>query len=58
MPGGGGVQGSAYLIGGASVQLLTNGSITLAPIRTGVGVRLGGNVGYLKYTPRPTWNPF
>lgn len=54
----GGVQGSAYLIGGASVQLLTNGSMTLAPIRTGVGVRLGGNVGYLKYTPKPTWNPF
>ncbi|MGI9426301.1 MAG: DUF1134 domain-containing protein [Hyphomicrobiaceae bacterium] len=54
----GGVQGSAYLIGGASVQLLTNGPVTLAPIRTGVGLRLGGNVGYLKYTPRPTWNPF
>lgn len=53
-----GVQGSAYFIGGASVQLLKNGDVTLAPIRTGVGVRLGANIGYLKYTRRPTWNPF
>ncbi|MGI9411287.1 MAG: EipA family protein [Hyphomicrobiaceae bacterium] len=53
-----GVQGSAYVIGGASVQLLANGGVTLAPIRTGVGLRLGANVGYLKYTRRPTWNPF
>lgn len=54
----GGVQGSAYVIGGASVQLLKRDNITLAPIRTGVGLRLGGNIGYLKYTRRPTWNPF
>ena len=54
----GGVQGSAYVIGGASVQLLKNGRITLAPIRTGLGLRLGANLGYLKYTSQPTWNPF
>ena len=54
----GGVQGSAYVIGGASVQLLKNGPVTLAPIRTGVGLRLGANIGYLKYTSQPTWNPF
>lgn len=54
----GGVQGSAYVVGGASVQLLKAGKVTLAPIRTGVGLRLGANVGYLKYTRRPTWNPF
>jgi hypothetical protein len=30
----------------------------VAPIRSGLGLRLGANVGYLKYTPRPTWNPF
>jgi len=53
-----GVQGSAYFIGGASVQLLKNNDVTLAPIRTGVGLRLGANIGYLKYTRRPTWNPF
>lgn len=54
----GGVQGSAYVVGGASVQLLNAGNVTLAPIRTGIGFRLGANIGYLKYTPRPTWNPF
>jgi len=54
----GGVQGSAYLVGGASVQLLKAKDVTLAPIRTGVGLRLGANIGYLKFTRRPTWNPF
>jgi len=34
------------------------GDIVVVPIRTGVGFRLGANVGYLKFTPRPTWNPF
>lgn len=54
----GGVQGSAYLVGGVSVQFLKAGGVTLAPIRTGVGLRLGANVGYLKFTRRATWNPF
>ena len=53
-----GVQGSAYVVGGAGVQFLRSSKITLAPIRTGVGLRLGANIGYLKYTRRPTWNPF
>jgi hypothetical protein len=30
----------------------------VVPIRSGVGARLGLNVGYLKFTPTPTWNPF
>lgn len=54
----GGVQGAAYLVGGVGVQLQKNGEVTLAPIRSGLGVRLGANVGYLKYTRNPTWNPF
>ena len=54
----GGVEGAAYFIGGLGVNFERNDNITLAPIRTGVGVRLGANIGYLKYTPRPTWNPF
>ena len=53
-----GVEGAAYLIGGLGVNFERKDNITLAPIRTGVGVRLGANIGYLKYTPRPTWNPF
>lgn len=54
----GGVDGSAYLVGGAGVTFLQNDPVIVAPIRAGIGLRLGANVGYLKYTHRPTWNPF
>jgi hypothetical protein len=54
----GGVEGSAYLVGGLGVNLQERGNIVLAPIRTGVGARFGANVGYLKYSGRPDWNPF
>ena len=53
-----GVQGSAYFVGGVGIQYQTHGNVTLAPIRAGIGLRLGANVGYLKYTREPTWNPF
>jgi hypothetical protein len=53
-----GVQGSAYLVGGVGIQYQAHGNVTLAPIRSGIGLRLGANVGYLKYTRSPTWNPF
>jgi hypothetical protein len=53
----GGVQGAAYLVGGISVQIQKHGNVTLAVIRSGVGLRLGANVGYMKYTRSPTWNP-
>jgi len=54
----GGVEGSAYFVGGLGVNFQAKDEIILAPIRTGVGARLGANVGYLKYSPRPNWNPF
>ncbi|PKR88216.1 DUF1134 domain-containing protein [Pleomorphomonas diazotrophica] len=54
----GGVAGSAYLVGGFGITALRQGNITLVPVRTGVGARLGVNVGYLKFTPQATWNPF
>jgi len=54
----GGVDGSAYLVGGGGMTALTSGSIVVVPIRSGVGLRLGANVGYLKFTPQATWNPF
>jgi hypothetical protein len=37
---------------------LTSNNIVVVPIRSGVGLRLGANVGYLKFTPQSTWNPF
>ena len=45
-----GVEGSAYLIGGMGVNYQRAEDITLAPIRAGVGLRLGANIGYLAYT--------
>jgi hypothetical protein len=53
----GGVDGSAYLVGGAGVTIMKKGPVILAPIRTGVGLRLGANIGYLKFTATPRFNP-
>ena len=53
-----GVAGSAYVIAGLGFNVLKNGNVLLVPIRTGVGARLGVNIGYPKLTSQPTWNPF
>lgn len=53
----GGVDGSAYLVGGAGVTIMKKGPVILAPIRTGIGLRLGANIGYLKFTTTPRFNP-
>ncbi len=54
----GGIAGSAYVVGGVGLTFQSNNYVTVAPIRAGIGLRLGANIGYLKYTRRPTWNPF
>ena len=54
----GGIDGSAYFVGGFGMTALTANNIVVVPIRSGVGLRLGANLGYLKFTPQPTWNPF
>ncbi len=53
-----GIDGSAYFIGGFGMTALGANSIVVVPIRSGVGLRLGANIGYLKFTPVATWNPF
>ncbi len=53
-----GIDGSAYFIGGFGMTALGAGNIVVVPIRSGVGLRLGANIGYLKFTPKATWNPF
>ncbi|NDU85121.1 MAG: DUF1134 domain-containing protein [Ferrovum sp.] len=53
-----GVDGSLYFVGGAGINYQQRGSIILAPIRLGVGLREGASVGYMHYTPEKTWNPF
>jgi hypothetical protein len=53
-----GVDGSLYFIAGISLNYQQAGNIVLAPIRTGVGVRAGANVGYLHYNREHSWLPF
>ena len=53
-----GVDGSAYYVGGVGVNYQRNGNTVLAPIRTGVGLRAGVNVGYLAYSPDYRFVPF
>jgi hypothetical protein len=53
-----GLSGSAYFVGGFGMTALTANDVVLVPIRSGVGFRLGANLGYLKFTPQSTWNPF
>ncbi|CAN1531919.1 EipA-like [Rhabdaerophilaceae bacterium] len=53
-----GIDGSAFFIGGFGMTALTANDILVVPIRSGVGARLGVNLGYLKFTDQATWNPF
>jgi hypothetical protein len=53
-----GVEGSAYFIGGLGVNYQKASGITLAPIRAGVGFRLGANIGYLAYSRKRNILPF
>lgn len=53
-----GVDGSAYVVGGFGMTALTAHDVVVVPISSGVGARLGVNLGYLKFTQQPTWNPF
>ena len=53
-----GIDGSAFVVGGVGVTLLAGGDMILAPIRSGLGIRVGANIGYLRFTPEQTWNPF
>ncbi len=52
------VDGSLYYIAGASINYQRADGIVLAPIRLGVGLRAGVNLGYMHYTRKKTWLPF
>ena len=47
-----------FWVFGVGMTVLRNNNVILVPIRTGLGARLGINVGYLKMTREATWNPF
>jgi hypothetical protein len=53
-----GVEGSAYLVGGVGVNYQRADGIVLAPVRTGVGLRLGANVGTMAYSRQRNLLPF
>lgn len=53
-----GVGGSAFVAGGIGLNVLGKGNMVMVPIRSGIGLRLGANLAYLKFTERQTWNPF
>ena len=52
------VDGSFYWVAGAGINYQQRNNIILAPIRLGVGLRAGASVGYMKYSPSKTYNPF
>jgi hypothetical protein len=52
-----GIDGSLYIVAGLGLNYQRASDITLAPIRTGVGLRAGASVGYLAYTQKQSWNP-
>ena len=53
-----GAEGHAYVVGGFTAQYLRRGDVVLIPIRLGVGLRLGINAGYMRFSERNRWLPF
>ena len=51
-------EGQAYLIGGFTVSYLRRGDVVLIPVRSGAGLRLGANIGYMKFSHKLKWVPF
>ena len=53
-----GAEGNAYVVGGFTASYLRRGDIVLIPVRLGVGLRLGVNAGYMRFSQRNRWLPF
>ena len=51
-------EGHAYVVGGFTASYLRKGDVVLIPVRLGVGLRLGVNAGYMKFTEKNRWLPF
>jgi hypothetical protein len=51
-------EGTAYFVGGFTASYLRRGNIVLIPIRLGAGLRLGANIGYMKFSEKGRWVPF
>jgi hypothetical protein len=53
-----GAEGHAYFVGGFNAQYMRRGDVVLIPVRLGVGLRLGVNAGYMRFSERNRWLPF
>lgn len=53
-----GAEGNAYFVGGFTAQYMRRGDVVLIPVRLGVGLRLGVNAGYMRFSERNRWLPF
>jgi hypothetical protein len=51
-------EGHAYAIGGFTASYLRRGDVVLIPVRLGVGLRLGINAGYMRFSEKNRWLPF
>lgn len=51
-------EGAAYLLGGFHTSYLRRGDVVLIPVRMGLGLRLGVNAGYMKFTRKRSFVPF
>jgi hypothetical protein len=51
-------EGNAYMVGGFTASYLRRGDVVLIPIRMGVGLRLGVNAGYMRFSQKNRWLPF
>ena len=51
-------EGVAYLGGGFNASYLRRDDVVLIPIRVGAGLRLGANVGYMRFSKKQRWLPF
>lgn len=54
----GAAEGAAYIGGGLNASYLRHGDVVLIPIRVGAGLRLGANVGYMRFSKKPRRWPF
>lgn len=51
-------EGQAYIVGGFNVSYLRRNDVVLIPVRMGVGLRLGLNAGYMKFSKTAKLSPF
>ncbi len=51
-------EGQAYLVAGFHVSYMRRRDIVLIPVRSGAGLRLGINAGYMKFSHKQNWLPF